>query len=201
MENNIHKQTWWDKDIKSQYQNFKSWVGSPAALSKVYVRDYITGQKYRSITDFGCGVCDDYFIYTNDHPDIMWQGIESSVYLWNDAAQKEIPVINKEGHKTGLATGSTEVSYSRHVLEHQKHFQPMLEEMIRVASKLVVHIFFIRPAKQEIINYNPDNNLYHNTYSKRDIEEFLTEHEDVDIFEWQIIPGAVTEEALFIYLK
>ena len=91
------------------------------------------------------------------------------------------------------------MAYSRHVLEHQKDYKPILSEMIRIASEEVIHIFFIPPRDKEIINYNPDNNLYHNTYDRNEMESFLKEHPKVDDWNWKKI-GA-TEEALIISIK
>lgn len=196
MENS--KQTWWDKEIKEQFTDFKSWVGNSSATSKVVIRDFIIKEGYKSVTDFGCGMCDDYFQYKIIP--IVWTGIEGSDYLYKHSQEKEIPVIYAEAHNTALPDSSTEVSYSRHVLEHQADYKPILSEMIRVASKLVIHTFFIPPRDKEIISYNKDNNLYHNTFSRPEMEEFLMNNPKVKTFGW-MNEVAPTEEALIIELN
>ena len=70
--------------------------------------------------------------------------------------------------------------------------------MIRVASKYVVHIFFIKPDETEKINYWEEENLYHNRYSKNDIENYLSKNSKVKSFEWLDINEA--ENALVISL-
>ncbi len=156
-----NKQTWWNKEIKDQFPNFRSWVGNTHATSKVVMRDFIIKGGYESIVDFGCGICDDYFEYKKIP--INWTGIESSDFLYRHTQEKEIPVIPVEAHDTGLPDSFSDVAYSRHVLEHQRHYEPILTEMIRIASKMVTHIFFIPPRDKEIINYQEGPNLYHNT--------------------------------------
>ena len=193
-----HKQTWWDKEIKSQFNEFQSWVGSSQADSKKIMRKFIAEQGFKSVVDIGCGICDDYFVYKNEYPDILWIGVEPSKFLHNLAIEKDIPVKNEEGHYTSLSYSGVNVAYSRHVLEHQEDFKPILNEMIRIAEHMVIHTFFIKPRNEKIINYNEKNNLYHNTYSKPEIEEFLKEHNKVKDFTWKPLTGP--EEALIIKL-
>jgi uncharacterized protein YihD (DUF1040 family) len=102
------------------------------------------------------------------------------------------------GSKTGLDDNSYELSYSRHVFEHLPTYDDILNEMIRVASKYVVHIFFIKPAETEKISYWEEENLYHNRYSKNDIENYLSKNSKVKSFEWLDINES--ENALVISL-
>lgn len=192
------KQTWWDKEIKTQFSEFKSWVGNTSAKSKVWLRDFIITKGYTSIVDIGCGMCDEYFEYKKLN-NIDWIGIEPSKFLWNNAKEKEIPVVNKEGHNTHFFDSGVEVAYSRHVLEHQENYKPILTEMIRIASDMVIHIFFIPPRDKEIIHYNPENNLYHNTYDINEMSVWLEEHPKVRGFRFEQITD--TENALILTLK
>jgi ubiquinone/menaquinone biosynthesis C-methylase UbiE len=191
-----HKQTWWDKEIKSKFNEFKSWVGSTNEASKIWARKYLTGRRYKSILDIGCGMCDDYFEYKKLDPTIVWGGLDSSKFL-SEKRNKKIPVLNREADNTKFDDSSWEVVYSRHVLEHQASFRPVLTEMIRISSGLVMHIFFIPPREKEIINYNATDNLYHNTFSRPEIEEFL--HKNLKVHSWGWFPiDSTTEEALVI---
>ena len=192
-----HKQTWWDKEIKEQFNEFKSWVGPTTAETKVWARKYILNQDYKSIVDIGCGMCDEYHAYHKEKPGIWWVGVDSSEFLSSRVGAGI--VVNEEGHNTKFKDSEFDVAYSRHVLEHQKNYKPILTEMIRIGSKEVIHIFFIAPRDKEIINYNSDNNLYHNTYDRNEIEQFLKEHPKVGGWYWKKI-GA-TEEALIIATK
>lgn len=195
-----HKQTWWDKEIKSQFNEFKSWVGPSSSPSKVWSRKYIKDNDYTSIVDIGCGNATEYFAYEKENPKVMYTGVDSSQFLYNKNKENNVPMILADADKTGLKDNSTEVAYSRHVLEHQASYEPILTEMIRISSKLAMHIFFIPPREKEIINYNESNNLYHNTFSRSEIEEFLTNHDKVDKWDWVPILST-TEEVLVINLK
>lgn len=192
-----HKQTWWDKEIKHQFEDFKSWIGTPEAYTKKWARYYIIKNEYNSILDIGCGMCDDYFEYIKEIPNIIWGGIDNSKFLL-EKRNKEIPVLLRDADNTKFNNDSWEVVYSRHVLEHQESFKPILNEMIRVASKAVINVFFIKPKEKEIIHYNSDSNLYHNTYDKKEIEKFLNNHPKIKDYHWEEITNS--ENALICNL-
>lgn len=196
-----HKQTWWDKEIKARFNEFKSWVGSPTEPSKVWARNYINSTEAKSVIDIGCGMCDEYFVYKDLFPGIDWQGVEPSEFLFNKANEKDIPVVQFEGDDINFRDGMFDVAYSRHVLEHQRDYKPILSEMIRIASQVVIHVFFISPKEEKIINYDEKQNLYHNTFDRNEIEAYLILHEKVKSWEWISIPKAPTEEALVVNLK
>lgn len=195
----IAKQTWWDKEIKNQFEDFKSWVGGPQAYSKKNMRNYILKKKYKSIIDIGCGMCDDYFVYKQLDSDIEWLGVDSSKFLIN-ARDPAIPVLNREAHDTNFDDNQFEVAYARHVLEHQKSYKPILTEMVRIAEKMVIHIFFIPPRDKEIINWQKETNLYHNTFTRKEIEEFLYAIDKVESVSWVNVATEI-EEGLVVTLK
>jgi hypothetical protein len=68
--------------------------------------------------------------------------------------------------------------------------------MIRIAEKEAIHVFFIKPQEKENIHYDKAQNLFHNTYAAKDIEDFLTAHKDVLQYNW--IPMTHNEVALSI---
>lgn len=75
--------------------------------------------------------------------------------------------------------------------------------MVRVAKKEAIVTFFIRPTKdsKHHINTSYDNGhlLYHNEYSRKLIEKYVSSLEKVDHFTWEPINDK--EEILHIYLK
>lgn len=192
-----NKQTWWDEDIKERYDEFKSWVGDNQAPSKKAIRELISKHEYKTLLDFGCGMCDDYFAYAVEQPELHWTGVEGSFFLANKAMDRGIPVSLNNVESTPFEDDTFDVSYSRHVVEHQRDFKPMFEEMIRVAKKAMIHIFFIPPGDEEIINYDEKQNLYHNTFKKTDIEGYLYEFDKVNIVTW--VPLTKTEIALVVH--
>lgn len=177
------KQTWWDLNLQSKMETFKSWIGDYNAESKVFIREYVKNNNYSSLADFGCGVATEFFGYKNDNYNIKYLGIDSSVILNKKNIELNVPMLLSDVNKTELNDNEYEVSFSRHVLEHQPTYKDSLTEMIRVASKEVIHVFFIKPEK-ELINYDLNLNLYHNTYDKSEIEKFCFDNKKVKNIKW-----------------
>ncbi len=195
---NFH-QTWWDENLEKRFSEFESWVGPRGAYSKQFFRKYIKEKGYRSLIDLGCGPASEYFAYLEEYPELSYLGIDSSEFLYKRNIALEVPMVWCEAHNVPLEDNHYDVVFSRHVLEHQPTFKPVLNEMIRLAEKEAIHVFFLRPGHGEIINYDPTQNLFHNVYDKEEIEEFLGNHKDVETFSW--VPLNNTEAALSIIKK
>lgn len=181
---NLFKQTWWDDNLKNRFNDYLGWLGDSTADSRVFIRDNIKELEIKSFADFGCGPCLEYTALKDEGYVFDYMGIDSCIHLKELNESKGIPFINAPVEKTGLKKNSYELSYSRHVFEHLPTYKDVLNEMIRVASKYVVHIFFIKPEDKEKINYWDEENLYHNTYSKAEIEGYLLNIPKVKSFEW-----------------
>lgn len=177
-------QTWWDKNLLERFDEFKNWVGDKNADTKILCRNIVKLNNMKSLVDFGCGLSVDYFAYKEDNYDINYMGIDSSNFIYEKNINMGIPMTKEDVRKTSIEEKSYDVCYSRHVLEHQSEFKTMLNEMIRVAKKMVINVFFIIPGDIEKIDYNSIENLYHNLYSKIDIETFLKNNEKVKNWEW-----------------
>lgn len=108
-------------------------------------------------------------------------------------------MIQAEAHSIPVEDNSYEITFARHLLEHQPTFEPILDEMIRIGSKLTAHIWFKKPGDIEVIDYNSINKLYHNIFSKKKINDYLFNHPKVKYNEWIDIDE--TESLLLIWLK
>lgn len=196
----IFKQTWWDINLvnEQKFNEYLRWLGDRQADSRVFILDNIKELEIKSIADFGCGPCVDYFSLKEDGYEFDYLGIDSCIHLSEVNTSKDIPFLNSSVEKTSLADNSYELSYSRHLFEHLPSYKDVLKEMIRVSSKYVVHIFFIKPSEEEKINYWQEENLYHNQYDKIDIEKYLEQNEKVESFEWMDINDK--ENALVVSL-
>jgi ubiquinone/menaquinone biosynthesis C-methylase UbiE len=180
----IFKQTWWDNNLENRLDDYLGWLGDRDVESRVFIRDNIKEMEIKSIADFGCGPCIEYRALTEDGYEFDYLGIDSCIHIKDIIEKYEIPFLQSPVEHTGLEDSSFELSYSRHVLEHLPTYKDALGEMIRVSNKYVAHIFFIKPSDTEKINYWEGENLYHNTYSKQDIEEYLNANAKVKSFEW-----------------
>ena len=192
------KQTWWDSNLNSKMDVFKNWIGGYDAESKKFLRKYIQEKKYSSIADFGCGVATEFFGYKNDGYDIKYMGIDSSKILYDLNVSKNIPMTLSDVTKVPLEDNEYEVSFSRHVWEHQPSFKNSVDEMIRIASKEAIHIFFIKPDTEKI-DYNESENLFHNRYDKKEIETYCLKNEKVISVRWEDINNQ--ECVLYIDIK
>ena len=196
----IFNQTWWDNNLQNEdrFNEYLGWLGDKESYSRVFILDNIKDLEIKSIVDFGCGPCVDYFALKDEGYEFEYLGVDSCVHLKEYNESRDIPFLNAPVEKTGLEDDSYELSYSRHLLEHLPTYKDVLKEMIRIANKYVVHIFFIKPSDEEDINYWEEENLYHNHYNKTDIEKYLKRNKKVKSFEWIDITDK--ENALVITL-
>lgn len=197
----LFKQTWWDNNLGNtrMFSEYLGWLGNEDSDSRQFIRDNIKDLEIKSIADFGCGPALEYKALKSEGYEFEYLGIDSCIHIKDFSDKNSVPFINCPVEKTGLDDGSYELSYSRHVYEHLPTYKDALTEMIRVASKYVVHIFFIKPTDEENIVYDEPNNLYHNRYIKSEIEEFINLNKKVESFEWVDINNK--EVALTIKIK
>ena len=182
------KQTWWDNNLASRMEEFKSWIGDTTAASKVYLRQYIKAMGYKSVIDLGCGTATEYPSYQKEMPDVSYLGIDSSQILFKKNTKEGVPMLLASAENTGLPDNHSECVFSRHILEHQPDFKEVLKEMLSVASKEAIHIFFIPPFKSKtIISLDEKENLYHNQYNEKDIETFILTSPKVVGLKWEKI--------------
>lgn len=195
------EQTWWNNNLSNpeMMSQFKNWIGTYCAESKLFLRQYVSTMKYKSLIDIGCGIATEFDGYKSDNYDIEYMGVDSCKILVVFNRERGVPMIEAHSECIPVTDDSYDVAFSRHVLEHQPSFKQTLAEMIRIAKKEAVHIFFLIPGINEKIDYDSSSNLYHNIYSRSDIEAFLNEHEKVERFEWKTITD--NECSLHIFVK
>jgi ubiquinone/menaquinone biosynthesis C-methylase UbiE len=181
---NLFKQTWWDNNLQNRFDEYLGWLGDTTAESRVFIRQKIKELKIKSFADFGCGPGLEYHGLKDENYEFEYMGIDSCTHIKDRNESSGIPFVNAPVEKTGLKVSSYELSYSRHVFEHLPTYKDILKEMIRVGSKYAIHIFFIKPGEDEKISFWEQENLYHNTYSKKDIEDYLSTITKVKSFEW-----------------
>lgn len=177
---NLKISDWWNKNMKDELlPTFEGWVKDYNAITKKYSREYIVEKQYKSMLDVGCGLCSMYDGFVNDGYEIEYMGLDSCTYFLDKAKNRNISVINSDMNEIKLENDTYDVVFARHVLEHQPTFEYALEEFIRIAKKEVIVVFFIKPQDKEIIKYGEDD-LYHNVYSKKDIESSVKNFEWID---------------------
>lgn len=168
------QQTWWEKNLDTQMETFRSWIGSHKAESKVFCRRRVAAAGYRSILDCGCGLCTEYDGYKSDGYAIDYKGLDVTPKLVQLARDRGIDVTQGYLEQIPLPDQCVDVVYIRHVLEHLPHHAAALREAVRVARKEVLVVFFRKPREgPDNINHNPASNLYHNGYNRQGIEDVV----------------------------
>jgi SAM-dependent methyltransferase len=201
------EQTYWNNHLSEEHYNnvFTQWVGDCDATSKLYVYEHLSNNNYASIIDLGCGDASIYQGIQKRNISIDYTGVDTCKFFINLCKRQNINVIDSDIRNVSTAVNASyDFVLGRHVLEHQDNFHELVEEMIRLAKKEVVCIFFIKPdltSEETVINYEKETNLYHNTYSYSLITQFLTEHPRVSSFHLESIPNTDVEVALHININ
>ena len=200
-----HEQ-WWEKNLST----FEAWTGDEKAASRIKTRTHIEKKGYKTILDVGCGLCIDFLGYVRNKSAIDYRGLEISQLLVHRAQQMGISVTRGSIEKIPFEDSTFDVCYARHLLEHLEYYKKAIAEMVRVARREVLIVFFMKPT------YNPDRiyseidmgcQLYYNHYNKLGIEKYLKSLFKVKKFEvwedadgrWEDVDGK--EVILHIYLN
>jgi SAM-dependent methyltransferase len=106
--------------------------------------------------------------------DVTYSGIDWTEHFVAHA-QKEFPECrwNQGDIARGVVSEEADVVYSQHMLEHLPALEPAFSNMLRLARKTMINIFFIPPKpfeNYEVVNWQ-HYPLYHNTYSVGHIEK------------------------------
>lgn len=197
-----HEQ-WWEQCLGSQVSmlTFSQWLGDINVQSRVAVREHVKNKKYKSILDIPSGLCLDFFGFKHNDVDIDYYGIDITPKLVDYAQAQGINVHCGSIEEISMQDASVDVCYARHILEHLDYYQKAISELIRVATKEVIIIFFIKPGeKPDKIHCNDCDGylLYHNYYNQQQLEQYVQTFSQVDRFEWKEVSS--NETILHIYL-
>jgi len=179
---------WWSRYLPARMKEFISWLGGADAPSRVKARELILEYKPVSILDVACGPAVEARSWGK-----KWHGCDTCQVLIDYAAERGITVEHGDAEKLPYKTGQFDVVYARHLWEHLNGYTKALSEAMRVAGKLVVHVFFRPPQeKQKLgeVQGTPEN-----IYSKRSIEAAIKKHDPKAVIRWEEIDN---EEILLI---
>lgn len=203
---------WWPdhcvgKKMSADY--FALWMGDEYAVSRMVMRQHVTQKKYESILDIPCGGCIDLKGFRQEGNFIRYHGIDITPKLIERAKSLNISSEVARIQDIPLADSSFDVTYSRHILEHLPHYEDAIKELVRVAKKEAIIIFFLRPTSSPENAIRVENidgfPVYHNWYSKSKIETYLKSLPKISSFEWQEIDSQFSmdgkEAILHLYLK
>jgi ubiquinone/menaquinone biosynthesis C-methylase UbiE len=195
----MDEQTWWNNNINFKIEQFKNWVGNSDAESKIYMAKYLKTKNYTSLLDAGCANATFNDTLKKNNINLEYTGVDSCQYFIELNRKNGLKMIDSDIRKISVSDNSYDIVFSRHTFEHQPNFDIILDELIRISSKEICHIFFIKPKDEQIIKYDEPSNLYHNIYSKILIEEHLLKNKKVKNWIW--IDINENECALHVYLS
>lgn len=180
------QQTWWNDNVTSDENVFYNWICDSNAMTKKYGRSHIILNNYKSMLDVGCANTTMYNGFQEDGYEIDYTGIDSCKYFVKRGVSKDVNVVYGDVNSMMFRDNLFDVVYSRHIIEHQRSCEELLQETIRVAKYEVLHVFFKKPNETFVheINYDKNLNLYHNTYSRYLIEYLLSNHSKVMSYRW-----------------
>lgn len=180
--------SWWNKNAQNRMEDFKIWVGDFNQPSKTYCRNYIKSQGYLKILDCGCGLASDFYGFIYENYPIDYTGVDSCKLFIDLNREQNITMIEAELEgDLPIVDSSYDCVYSREVLEHLSYYDKALSEMIRIAAKEVIIVFFIKPENEENINYWETEDLYHNTYDINKLQDFILSFPKVESITWSEI--------------
>lgn len=186
----LKEQTFWNNFIKKETMGtFTNWVGNFKAESKMYFYDYLKNTDYKTILDIGCGDATLYDGLKHTDINIEYTGADSCEYFVDLGRKRNLNILKTDIRKINTADSSYDIVFARHIVEHQPDFETLFTEMIRIAKKECIHIFFIKPdmGDKNVINYDKNTNLYHNNFGYLKIVEFLNNNPKVKNFEFKDI--------------
>jgi ubiquinone/menaquinone biosynthesis C-methylase UbiE len=174
---------------KKNLDEFANWWGNEGATSRVLARLHIIHKDYKSMLDVGCGFCTDFDALRRSIPGLEYKAIDISSNFVAAAVAKGICAEVARVQQIPYADCSIELVYARHLLEHLDAYEQALQEMVRVAGKEVMIVFFIAPDqnsydKPGMINIG-GYATYQNKYSRSKMESFLKSLPKVKSFSWQ----------------
>lgn len=176
------------KDKKSQ-EEFAGWWGNENAISRILVRLHCMQKGYKSLLDVGCGFCKDFEPLKKNCPQVHYCALDIASTFVTLALERGIDALQGRVDQMPYADDSIELVYCRHLLEHLNSYENAIKEMVRVASKEVIIVFFINPEKNTTDKIGMINvggfTTYQNRYSKSKIESFLKNLNKVKSFSWQ----------------
>lgn len=184
MNNNKSHLEWWNKNLNKDniYNQFSSWLEQSDSDSRKTLYEFIKNNNISSCLEFGPGIFIDYNSFFKNEK-IDYHSVEITNKIIDLANKNNISCEYGSIEGTNLPENSYELVYTRHVFEHLDYYDDALKEMLRLASKYVVVIFWlISQGDEDNIEYVEIEDLYHNSYSKEKISQKLKE-KNLD-FEW-----------------
>lgn len=198
---------WWSQNLgKSSYlhdgteveapslETFGSWMGDSQSRDRIAVRSHFIDQG--KFLDVGCGAAPEHEGLKRSNPGLLYTGVDITPELVEFNKSRGIDCFQGNANALPFKTNSFDVVHCRHVVEHMSNITSPLNEFIRVASQKVYLVFFIGPSifksRIKLDNEGTDGEVFHNSYSKREIKNILKSNEKVAKHKFVKVPKPST---------
>ncbi|MBF0554499.1 MAG: class I SAM-dependent methyltransferase [Nitrospirae bacterium] len=160
---------WWEKNVKSRYNEFVSWLGNNQNSTRLWIKDFIINNGVKSILDTACGPCIDYEVLKPTC--IKYSGIDSTSVLVDMAKLRGIDVSHGNIEELPFNDNSFDMVYGRHILEHLEYYEKAIKESVRCSKKYVAYTFFLEHKDEDIFRVN--EGAYANSYNLNKMRDFI----------------------------
>lgn len=164
---------WWENNLGNMQHQFSTWLEQSDSDSRKAIFDFIRNNNINTVLECGPGTFIDYHVFFSKKLDISYAAIDITPKIVEQGKSLGLDIALSSIDNITKPNSSYELVYCRHVLEHQDYFSKALDEMLRVSSKYIAVAFWLLSDHNTIINYDSMNKLYHNSYSKQDIESHI----------------------------
>jgi SAM-dependent methyltransferase len=171
---------WWTKnrDTEKAGDGFLFWNKDMPSrqFTRQLIADWAAAGEIKTVLEIAFGGLHEYRALRSKLRELQvtYSGVD-----WTDHfvqhAQQEFPECRwTQGDIVrGVAVEPADVVYSQHMLEHIPSLEPALSNMLRLARRKFINIFFLPPKPFEgydVVNWNK-HPIYHNTYGIGHVEK------------------------------
>jgi SAM-dependent methyltransferase len=168
---------WWTKNNQPTGKSFLSW--NDAHQSRQFTRklilDWANASQVKEILEVAFGGLHEYRALREPlrNAKCAYRGVDWTAHFVAHAKSEFPDTSWTQGDIVrGVHVPPADLVYSQHMLEHIPALEPAFSNMLRLAKKKLINIFFIPP--KPFPNYDVTNwqkyPLYHNTYSIGHVE-------------------------------
>jgi len=116
---------------------------------RLVMREIVKSLKPTSLLEVGCGRADTYAAIQPSLPTLRYCGMDQSSAMLQHAMARfpEVAFLRGDIEALPYPDRAWDVVISEHVLEHLRHFTPGLNELLRVAGRVVLIGWFRQPGE------------------------------------------------------
>jgi len=151
-----------------------------ATTSQPHLLRTLHDNNYKTMLECAFGGADDAVKIYEEFPDIIYTGIDrTEVFIDRANELFQFPNFNfllANMEKMPFPDNSFDFVYGKYIFEHLPHYKTALKEMVRVAKKRVIVVFFKPLLPGELDEIHPNmrtTGVHENLYARAPLERFV----------------------------